>query len=439
MAKNKHLTNDERNIIADCLKDNASFKAIGKEIGKDCTTVAKEVKNHITISQTGCMGKPYNNCRHRFLCAEARLCDTCTYHRMISRCRFCNQCNSNCTRFEADSCPKLATSPYVCNGCPDKHYRCTLEKHLYIPKNAQAQYDKTLCESRAGISLSKDEVKQLDELFSPLIGKKQSIHHICVNHRDSVMVSESTIYRLVDYNLFTARNIDLPRKVRYAPRKKKKDFKVDKTCRIGRTYDDYINFRTTHKDLPVTQIDSVEGKKGGKVLLTIHFVKAECMLAFLRDANDSQSVINRFDRLYLELGPDLFCSIMPILLGDNGSEFSNPRALEFDGQGNRRTHVFYCDPYAPEQKGSCERNHEFIRMFIPKGSSLDHYTQGDIDRMIDHINSYSRPSLGNKCPYEMMTFLYGEKILSRLGCHRIAPDDVTLNQSIFQRAGDSNA
>ena len=161
------------------------------------------------------------------------------------------------------------------------------------------------------------------------------------------------------------------------------------------------------------------------------------MLAYLRDANDSQSVIDIFERLYLELRPDRFMTLMPVLLGDNGSEFSNPRALEFDRQDNQRTHVFYCDASAPHQKGSAERNHEFIRMFIPKGTPLDGYTQDDISLMMDHINSYGRASLGDKCPYEVMEFLYGTEILKLLGCSRIAPDDVTLNASVF-RKGSGN-
>ena len=135
-----------------------------------------------------------------------------------------------------------------------------------------------------------------------------------------------------------------------------KDFKVDKACRIGRTYNDYITYCSQHPDLPVTQMDSVEGKKGGKVLLTIHFVKAELMLAFLRDSNDSQSVLDIFDRLYLELRPDIFMSIIPLVLTDNGSEFSNPKAIEYDRQGNLRTRIFYCNASSPRQKGSAEKN-----------------------------------------------------------------------------------
>lgn len=253
------------------------------------------------------------------------------------------------------------------------------------------------------------------------------------------MVSESTLYRLVDYNLFEARNIDMPRKVRYAKRRKKKEYKVDKSCRTGCTYQDFIDFCKRHPSLPITQMDSVIGKTGGKVLLTLHFVKAECMLDFLRDSNNSQSVIDIFDRLYLELMPECFMTLIPVLLGDNGSEFSNPKAIEFDRQENRRTFVFYCDPSAPYQKGSAERNHEFIRMFIPKGPPFDDYSQEDISLMMDHINSYARPSLGNKSPYEMMEFLYGSKILKLLVCRLITPDDVTLDKSIFKKEDSRDA
>ena len=77
-----------------------------------------------------------------------------------------------------------------------------------------------------------------------------------------------------------------------------------------------------HPGYDVVEMDSVEGKKGGKVLLTLHFVRAEFMLAFIRDSNDSQSVINIFDKLYLELFPDVFCKLFSVILGDNGSEFS---------------------------------------------------------------------------------------------------------------------
>ena len=439
MAKYKHLTLDERFIIADMLNKRYTFTAIGLHLGKDPSTISKEVRSHVVFHKAGAPGAPYNNCRHRFSCKKQTLCADCFNRRMKTHCFMCRICNSVCSDYEPDSCIRFSKPPYVCNGCEKLGTRCTLEKHLYKPNLAHEEYQSVLSESRTGISLSEEEIARLDNIISPLLKKQQSLHHICVTHPESIMVSESTLYRFVDYNLFEARNIDMPRKVRYAKRRKKKVYKVDKSCRIGRTYQDFLAFCKEHPDLPVTQMDSVEGKKGGKVLLTIHFVKAECMLAYLRDSNDSRSVINAFDKLYQELRPDVFIMLMPLLLGDNGSEFSNPSAIEFDTGGTRRTHVFYCDSSAPHQKGSAERNHEFIRMFIPKGTPLDDYTQEDISLMMDHINSYARASLGDKPPYEMMEFLYGKKILDLLGCRRITPDNVTLNSSIFKKEKPSDA
>lgn len=135
-------------------------------------------------------------------------------------------------------------------------------------------------------------------------------------------------------------NIDLPRKVRYNARKVECHLKVDKACLIGRTYEDFKGYLLEYPDLAITQLDPVEGKKGNKVLLTIHFVKAELMLAFLRDHNDSQSVIDIFERLYFELRPDRFCSLFKVCLADNGTEFSNPKAIEYDRQGNLRSRIF---------------------------------------------------------------------------------------------------
>jgi len=45
--KGKHLTLDERIEIQECLNHGMTFKDISKRIGKDQTTVSKEVKRHI--------------------------------------------------------------------------------------------------------------------------------------------------------------------------------------------------------------------------------------------------------------------------------------------------------------------------------------------------------------------------------------------------------
>ena len=131
----------------------------------------------------------------------------------------------------------------------------------------------------------KKEQSAQDSIISPLIKQGQSIHQICVNNADEIMLDERTIYNYVDAGLLSVGNIDLPRKVRYKVRRKKPSVRVDKQCHLGRTYEDFLEYTAANPDTPVVEIDSVEGRKGGKVLLTVFFRNSNLMLAFLRDRN----------------------------------------------------------------------------------------------------------------------------------------------------------
>ena len=178
-------------------------------------------------------------------------------------------------------------------------------------------------------------------------------------------------------------------------------------------------------------MDTVEGKKGGKVILTLHFPIPKFMLIFLRDANTAKSVEDVFNHLYTALGHDTFESLFGLALTDNGSEFSNPSALEFAPGGIRRSRIFYCDPSASFQKGAIENNHELIRKVVQKGRPFDPYTQADMNLLASHINALRKKSLNGKSPYEAFSYLYGEETLSKLGMDKIDSDDVVLNPSLL--------
>lgn len=432
MNNSKHLTLAERIVIEQRLLENQSFKAISRELCKDPTTIAKEVRNHIQFRKTGCYGKPFNDCLIKKGCTARHLCGDRKCRRF---CSFCNAhlCSSLCPDYLREICSRLSKPPYVCNGC-QRRTSCTLEKRIYSAAHAQREYEAVRSESRQGIQLTEEEAMRLDALISPLLRKGQSLHHICISHADEIMVDERSLYNYVDSGIFTAKNLDMPRTVRMGKRRKKLDrFKVDKKCRIGRTYQDFLTFMKKNPGLPIVEMDSVEGKKGGRVLLTLHFTVPQFMLAFIRDANTSQSVIDIFNQLYLDLQPEPFRRLFQVLLGDNGSEFSHPSAIETDPQGDCRTRVFYCDPQASYQKGAAENNHTLIRRIIPKGTSLERFTQEDIALMMNHINSYGRANLGDKSPYEVFASLYGEDILKKMGAELIPPDKVTLRPSLLKK------
>ena len=433
MNKQKHLTLDSRIIIETKLNEGESFKSIGRFLQKDCTTISKEVKHHISFEKSGTYGRSFNDCLLAFQrkCSAQMVCQECT-SRKNRFCWSCGKCSSSCILYKKYVCPKLSKPPYVCNGCPERS-RCSLEKHLYRASYAQKEYESVRSESRSGFALSESERKQMDDIVSPLLRKGQSLHHIATHHADELMKSERTLYAYINSGLFTARNIDMPRTVRMRPRKNvSKNLKVDKACRVGRDFSCFQTYMEEHPDLSVRQIDSVEGVKSGAVLLTIHFVEQGLQLAFLRRCNDSKSVIDIFNRLYLELKPDTFTELFPVLLADNGSEFSNPSAIELDMQGNPRTKMFYCNASAPYQKGSCENNHEIIRRIIPKGEDIGQYTQEQINLMMSHINSYARKKLGNKSPYEIFEFQYGKELLDAFHLQKIPADEITLSPELLK-------
>ena len=423
---------EERLQMQCFLKEGLSFKEISRRLGKDPSTISREVRKYSCEIATGYPGQAHNTCRNRRTCNKRRICGT-NCSRSAQYCKYCNLCNANCPEYTEEVCWARLRAPYICNGCIDIG-KCSLVKTFYDAEKAHIRAHERISDSRSGLCVAEQEVIRLNQILSPLVKQGQSLHQIYINHKDELMCSEKTMYNYIDACLFDVRNIDLPRKVRFRERYKKPEFKVDKSCRVGRTYEEFEKFMEKNPDTAVVQMDSVIGSKGGKCLLTIHFVDSSFMLAFLRDANTSKSVTDIFHYLYEELGDSTYKALFPVLVTDNGSEFSNPKAIEEpDLLSGLKTRVFYCDAGKPYQKGAIEVNHELIRRILPKGTSFDNLTQEDINRMMNHINSYKRKKLNNRSPYETFSFYHGEEVLEKLGCIPVPAGDILLKPSLLKK------
>ena len=181
-------------------------------------------------------------------------------------------------------------------------------------------------------------------------------------------------------------------------------------------------------------MDTVIGTPGGKSLLTLLFRKSLIMFAILLNEHTQAAVIDALNDICEAIGIAQFQKIFEIIVTDRGVEFGNPEALECDRNGEIKTRVFYCDPYCSWQKGRIEKNHEFIRMVLPKGTSFDNLTQDDIDLMMDHINSYPRKQNNGITPYALSELFLGKDFLQATGCHLIPPDEVILRPALLKRA-----
>jgi IS30 family transposase len=427
------LTLGERKSIEQALKIGTSTCKIAKALGRSVSTITREVTRGSIYEKTGGWGTDFNDCAHRHSCEEAHICDNPDCSR--DECCGCRFCFHVCEEYIKEICRELARPPYVCNGCA-KRRRCTLEKAVYRAKVADCEAARLLKEKRTGIDISPEEIQRIGNLVSPLIAQGQSPWHIWANNRDEIMVSDKTLYKYIAAGLFKASSTDLRTKVKMRPRKTKPQMKVNRACRDGRTYHDFMEWIAKHPDVEVPQMDTVIGAKGRgeKCLLTIHFPKSEVLLAFLRDANTARSVTDVFSWIKDVLNYDRFCELFPVILTDNGSEFTDPSAIEWDEEiGLWWTQIFYCEPYAAWQKPNIENSHRLLRFILPKGTSMNALTQDDIDRAMSHINSYRRKSLGGQSPIEVFARAHGNAMLRMLGIYLIAANDVVLTPDILKR------
>lgn len=428
----KHFTLDDRIMIQKIISENRDenggmkikLKDIGNMLQNDPSSISKEVKLHRIFKGR----KVYSSCRsYNKLCAKYESCKhLCTAERITGTYKKnYTYCIDSCSEFEEDICPHLKHFPWVCNGCP-KLRSCNLNKYLYYSDVADNDYKQTLKESREGINLTQDEFKILNHVVSESIKSGQPIYHIFSSNE--LPVAERTIYDYFEKGFFEAKNIDLRRKVSYKPRKSHKEKKlVYRANKQGRTYEDYLEYIQKNPDASIVEMDTVISARGSnKVLLTLHFVKYHFQLAYLLDSKEEANVTSAINTLCDTIGLENFKLLFEVILTDNGTEFSNPKAIEIDNvTGEIRSNVFYCHPYCSSEKGHCEKNHEYIRYILPKGTVFDFLTQEKCDLMMSHINSTKRPSLKGS-PYDFMVLSYGVELLDLLKIKKIDSKEVML-------------
>jgi len=423
----RHLTLDDRIQIQIQLEKCVSFKQIARILSKDPTTISKEVKKHrLTKPQTftykkGCILK--NTCRRKNVCNHIPACK--------KLCVNCDICTDFCNDFKVRTCDQTDKPPFVCNGC-EKRASCKLKKTLYHADRAHKAYTKTLSESRQGIDLTQDQLVQVDEMLTPLIQRGQPIAHIYSSHNWEIPFSSRTLYNYINLCVLGARNIDLQRRVRFKLRKKYKPAQRESESLKGRKYTDFELYIEQNPGVSVVEMDTVAGCKGEKVILTMYFRKSKFMLGFLLENETQDAVKQVFDWLETELTTEVFRATFSIILTDNGSEFLNPYILEDGKSGDKRTRLFYCDPYASHQKGGIEKNHEFIRYISPKGISINHLEQKHITMMMNHINNTARDSLNGLSPQQVSSLHLSSRVFEVLGLVLIQPDKIHLRPELLK-------
>lgn len=415
MKQKKRITINDRINLQASLEKHLPWRETAKVLKKDRTTIFRELKNYYSIRD----GR--QTCEH---CGKR---DGCGMKYTVT------QNKINCDQFLPIFCSRLNHYPFVCNGCENSK-KCKREKHYYDCINAENRSLNNRVGTRKKKKITEKNIEILNNVVSPLIFKGQSIHHIYeTNPVLKTICCERTIRRLLYDRYFDAKAHDLLRYTRFKHKTKRLNNNENKIINIERlfkrTYTDFQRYTKAHPNKRVVQFDSVIGKRNDETaILTITFPKERFQFGIKIKKSDSESVYSKLHQFFLKIGQKRTKEIFPILLADNGVEFSTFHNLEkFD------IRVYFTNPYRSNDKAECERNHEFIRYVIPKGKTMDIYSQEDINLMFSHINSYIRESNQNKTPYELVKESLGTEFLDLIGIKSINPNDVILKPILFKK------
>jgi IS30 family transposase len=180
-----------------------SFKAIGKRVGKDQTTISKEVKKHVVV-------RP---CNMRKVDEEGSV-------------------------IANKPCPRLLQAPFICNPCPKYHGSCGYDHQVYVAAKAQAAYKQTLHDSREGVATNKEAFWQANEIISRGVKNGQHLYHILASH--SLAMSKSSAYRHLKQGRLDVSLLDFPRVVKFKPRAQRKPPRIPKAIKKGRILEDFL-------------------------------------------------------------------------------------------------------------------------------------------------------------------------------------------------------
>lgn len=418
--KNLHLTVQERIIIEKGIENGSTKAAIALTIGKDKSTVGKEIKKHRELVHKS----SYKiNCANMKNCSHNHVCD-------------------NCADFKPFTCSRRDRSPGACNGC-SKYTHCRYDKYRYKADFSHKKYREDLVDSRTGINMSYEECKAMADIIVPLIKAGHSPYQIVTNHPE-LNISEKTLYNYIENGIFREfglLDIDLRIKTKRKITKKasnKYKKREDKKYLNGRTYDDFINYTAENKNLSVVEMDTVYNNGStGPFMQTFKFLDYSFMFIVYQEEKTAKSMVEGVDLLEKILGEDLFSEEVAIIKTDRGSEFCDAEGFEKEENESRRTRIFYCDPMASGQKGSLENNHKEIRYICPKENDLKDLglnSQEKANLIVSHINSQSKEHLKGKSPLEVMEFmnpaLYQK--FKDFGIERINKDNIVLKPYLLK-------
>ena len=371
----KYLTLEQRKVITNGISHNYKLKEIAEALGYNPTSISKEVKRNreqITIGTN------------------------------VTNCNILNRW------------------PYVCTGCPKRYNnQCCFTKYKYEAVKAQKKADFNLVNSRNGIDIDSERFNELDKIIKDGIDNKKSIYQITIENKDTINKSVTTLYRYVNNGYLTTKRTDLPLAVKYKKRKHNKKYEYSENKEIdrtGHTYIDYLSYIHKHPGIYVWQLDFLGTiKTDNNNILSFILPNLQFVLLDLIENPSQEKVIKFFDNLEEKIGTNAFIELIPVILTDRDPCFTDIEGICFSKiTGEERCKLFFCDAYVSNQKANVENINKQLRLFFPKGKTIDTYVKKDIKNINQTLLNRPLKSLDSFTAKEAFINVFDEELYEKI-------------------------
>ena len=426
--KNKPLNQFEMSKIETMLNECYNATQISEALERDASCIQKEIKNFSTIVKTNkkCdICKNYEECKKTGICGNNMLIGHC------SKCKDCKIAVENCKDYEpVVKCEKLKGRKKVCNGCPN-YKQCRKAKLVYIGEKAWRQHEENKKKSIKNMK-EIENTEYMDALSEKIKhGISPEVALQTTENLTGEKISLPTLYLRIDRGLMKCKNIDLRNKLKRKPKEneeKERKHNREKHRANGRSYGDLTEEERKNKIDGFAEMDTVEGVKGNKMLMTLINRKTSFLFGIPISSKKQENIIKELDKLEITM-EDKFKLILEKIITDNGCEFLDYEGIEKSAiKEEKRINLYYADPYASYEKGQIENQHRLIRYFYPKGTDFGKYRDEEIVEKINRINNYPRKNLGWSTPYKEMEKIIGKAMLNKLGFYEIAIEELNMTR-----------
>ena len=211
---------------------------------------------------------------------------------------------------------------------------------------------------------------------------------------ESIIVCTKTLYNMLWAGKLPITVFDVPHALSHKQHRKwnRKNKRM-----LGRSIDERPAVVDEHEELGHWEADTVVGKRKGKEAVVFTMVEriTDHYIAIKIDGRNSNGVSQAMAKLHAQYG-DQFANVFKTITADNGPEFENFSKAESWG-----TRVYFAHPYSSWERPRNERHNGMLRDYIPKGESIEQYTDEEILSFADEINSRPRRVLGYHTPEEL--------------------------------------